>query len=76
MRQEKSLELTKGFQVTTELWPHQANAVAFSEGKDGCMLAMDMGTGKSLTAIKIATIAKAAKGLLIVFMMSSLCLVS
>ena len=48
------MELTKGFQVTTELWSHQKNAVAFSEGKDGCMLAMEMATGKSLTAIKIA----------------------
>lgn len=48
------MELTKGFQVTTQLWRHQKNAVTFSKGKDGCMLAMDMGTGKSLTAIKIA----------------------
>lgn len=54
IRLEKSLELTKSFQLTTQLWQHQQDAVDFSYGKDGVMLAMDMGTGKSLTAIKIA----------------------
>lgn len=53
-RQGKSLELIKDFQVTTELWPHQKDAVAFSNGKEGFMLALEMGCGKSVTAIKIA----------------------
>lgn len=36
---------------TTPAWLHQKRAFAFARERDGTMLAMDMGTGKSRTAI-------------------------
>ena len=48
------MELIRNFQITTQLWQHQQDAVDFSHRKDGIMLALEMGVGKSITAIKIA----------------------
>ena len=49
------MELIKDIQFKPiELWSCQKNALAFSQSKPSCMLAMDMSTGKSLTALRIA----------------------
>ena len=39
---------------TPPLWTHQKEAVAFAEDKDGVLLDMGMGTGKSRSAIQVA----------------------
>lgn len=43
--------MTEG--LKTALWSHQAAAVAFARDRRGAMLAMDLGTGKSLAAIAL-----------------------
>lgn len=40
--------------TTTTAWTHQRQAYHFAVGQPSAMLAMDMGTGKSLTAIGLA----------------------
>jgi SNF2 family DNA or RNA helicase len=40
--------------TTTSAWSHQRQAYHFAVGQPAAMLAMDMGTGKSLTAIGLA----------------------
>ena len=39
--------------LKTTLWEHQQRAVDFAKDKTGAMLAMDMGTGKSLTTLAL-----------------------
>tara|TARA_Y100000310_G_scaffold279163_1_gene298137 strand:- start:3436 stop:4857 length:1422 start_codon:yes stop_codon:yes gene_type:complete len=38
----------------TELWPHQRQAIAFAYERSFAQLALDMGTGKTLSAITLA----------------------
>lgn len=39
--------------IRTQAWPHQRAAFAFAHPKKGAMLAMGMGTGKTLTTISL-----------------------
>ncbi|MBO4317553.1 MAG: DEAD/DEAH box helicase [Mailhella sp.] len=41
--------------LLTDAWPHQKQAYAFASARRGAMLAMGMGTGKSLTAVALAS---------------------
>lgn len=50
--------------LRTRLWQHQSEAVAFARARRGSMLAMDMGTGKTLTSIAVAHAVKARRVLI------------
>lgn len=51
--------------LVTPLWNHQQEAVEFAYHKPGAMLAMDMGTGKSLTSIALIVARKHMATLLV-----------
>lgn len=46
-------------------WTHQVEAFEFAKGKNGVMLAMDMGTGKSFTTVALCKEHKAKKVLIL-----------
>ncbi|WP_218570501.1 SNF2-related protein, partial [Pseudomonas sp. Kh7] len=52
------------FSLRTPLWPHQQAAYDFAAAKDGAMLAMEMGTGKTLTALALIASHKAKRTLI------------
>ena len=49
----------------TTLWPHQQAAVNFAADKPGVMLAMEMGTGKTLTALALLELWQARRVLIL-----------
>lgn len=49
----------------TTLWPHQQAAVNFAADKPGAMLAMEMGTGKTLTALALLELWQARRVLIL-----------
>lgn len=49
----------------TPLWEHQRRAVEFARSKSGSMLAMEMGTGKSLCAVHLTALWEAQRILIL-----------
>ena len=50
---KEAAELPQPEGISTPLWLHQKKALELARHLDGCMLALDMGTGKSLCVISL-----------------------
>ena len=46
-------ELDQPTAIKSTMWPHQRQGYHFARNLDACMLCMDMGTGKTLTALAV-----------------------
>jgi SNF2 family DNA or RNA helicase len=57
--------VTTMIKITSNLWPHQQAAFDFAATRHGAMLAMEMGTGKTLTALALIARHKAKRTLIV-----------